>query len=711
MRTYHQSTLFARQSTLWLVAALASLWAAPVFAQDGDAAAEEGVAEVTSEEVTAEEVEATSAEKEEDAPVSEEVEEEDITSEDERFVADNINLEGGVGFHRIASANPGSSKMFRAAFLGEFYSGANTVRQNDTNTRAVGRVLFQGTFTDYLAVNFSLLAKSNINSFGQPEAMLTQGDATLGATGFYPVTEYLNLGFDLNLMVPASFGTAGLDFSAISMRPRLLATLDTAVLTDGQVPLDVHLNAGYLVDRSINGLPENIEYSDTTRIEQFAYNISGYDLVELAVGVEYDLPYIKPFIGYWMGLPVNGDDTLCNSNEFAGIPCAREAGFAAMPKVLSLGAKAEPVENLGLHAGVDLGLTTDDAAGLPVTPPYNVIFGLSWTIDPTPKVEYVEIEKEIEIEKVIKEAPVQGFILGTIVDEASNESVRRATIEYVGQDVSAQSSSDINGTFRSYGFEPGKELKLRITHPDYETLEVSAQVQEGEIPLNIALKALPKIGKLKGRVVDEKDKPVSMARVSISGEGEKFVVPVDGGGNFIKDLKAGDYTIAVTADGYLTRGRDVELEADDTLALDVVLLPAPKKTLARLNDTRIEILDSVYFDTGEATIQSRSFGMLNQVASILLENPQVEKVQIEGHTDDRGADDFNLDLSQRRAEAVKKFLVDQGISADRLIAKGFGSTRPILPNTSNRNRALNRRVEFNIVEQPKAKEEGAGDTK
>ncbi len=152
--------------------------------------------------------------------------------------------------------------MFRAAFLGEFYSGENTVRQNDVNTRSIGRVLVQGTLTDFLALNFGLMAKSNVNSFGQPEAMLTQGDANLGVTGFYGVTEYLTLGADLNLFVPASFGSAGLDVSSVSLRPRLLATLDTAALTDGAVPLDAHLNIGYLVDRSAEGLPDGFDAGD-----------------------------------------------------------------------------------------------------------------------------------------------------------------------------------------------------------------------------------------------------------------------------------------------------------------------------------------------------------------------------------------------------------------------------------------------------------------
>ena len=124
----------------------------------------------------------------------------------------------------------------------------------------------------------------------------------------------------------------------------------------------------------------------------------------------------------------------------------------------------------------------------------------------------------------------------------------------------------------------------------------------------------------------------------------------------------------------------------------------------------ISVSDKLLFNSGSYRVSNKANSLLERLAAVINSEPAIE-VMIEGHTDDRGADDFNLDLSQRRAEAVKKFLVDQGISADRLIAKGFGSTRPILPNTSNRNRALNRRVEFNIVEQPKAKEEGAGDTK
>lgn len=687
-----------------LIAMVFACWAAPAFAQEGEGST--GQAAKMNPDDGADAADDTSstgegADGSADVDAAEEatLADEDMVEEDPRLVSSNINMEGGVGFHKIASARPGRPMTFRAAFMGEFFSARDIVRQDDVNSRAGGRVLIQGTLLEYLSFNLGLLARSNVNSFGQPEAMLTQGDLNFGVGGYYPVTEFLHIGGDLNLFIPAGFGSTGLSGSSTSVRPRLLATLDTRPLTDDKVGLDVHFNFGYRVDNSENGVPDGIE---PTRVERFAYDLNAYDLLELGVGVEYELPYVRPFAGFYVGLPVNGDDALCTEDR--ALDCASDEGVgASAPKFFSLGLKAEPIENFGLHAGVDLGLTRADAEGLPVTPPYNLNFGLSWTIDTRTKVEYVEIEKVIE-KKVEAEAPATGMIVGLVVDAESEESIKRATIEYLGEDVSAQASSDVNGEFRSYKFEPGKELKLRITHPDYEPAEVTATVQEGEIPLNIALKALPRIASVKGRVVDDKDAAVGKARVKITSAkgGEPYTVPVDAGGNFLKDLPAGDYTVAVSADGFLTRGRDISLKANDKMTLDIVLSPKPTKSTVKLLAEKIQIEEKVFFETGEAKILPKSFNLLNQVAAVMVENPQVKLVQIEGHTDDIGKPADNLDLSQRRAEAVKRYLEDQGVSPNRITAKGYGSGKPILPNTSKRNRALNRRVEFNIVEQEKA---------
>jgi OmpA-OmpF porin, OOP family len=79
------------------------------------------------------------------------------------------------------------------------------------------------------------------------------------------------------------------------------------------------------------------------------------------------------------------------------------------------------------------------------------------------------------------------------------------------------------------------------------------------------------------------------------------------------------------------------------------------------------------------------------------QSPELKAIEIEGHTDDSGNDDFNMDLSQRRAQAVVNFLIKEGVAADRLKAVGYGETRPVADNTSDKGRAANRRVEFKLL--------------
>ena len=121
------------------------------------------------------------------------------------------------------------------------------------------------------------------------------------------------------------------------------------------------------------------------------------------------------------------------------------------------------------------------------------------------------------------------------------------------------------------------------------------------------------------------------------------------------------------------------------------------KQLVQLERTRIRILDAVYFATDRAVIRRRSYPLLQNVAHVLRAHPEIDMIRIEGHTDSRASDDYNLDLSQRRAEAVVEFLIAEGIARSRLIARGYGETQPVDSNATRDGRAANRRVEFNIV--------------
>ncbi|MGV3625844.1 MAG: putative Ig domain-containing protein [Archangium sp.] len=129
--------------------------------------------------------------------------------------------------------------------------------------------------------------------------------------------------------------------------------------------------------------------------------------------------------------------------------------------------------------------------------------------------------------------------------------------------------------------------------------------------------------------------------------------------------------------------------------------PAPEPAAeavpqVELKNDRIEIQGTVHFESGRAVIGAASFMVLNEVASLLNAHPEVKRVRVEGHTDDRGGAAANLKLSTARAAAVREYLVKQGVAADRLTSKGFGQTQPVMSNETAAGREKNRRVMFTI---------------
>ncbi|MDH5675667.1 MAG: OmpA family protein [Myxococcales bacterium] len=113
----------------------------------------------------------------------------------------------------------------------------------------------------------------------------------------------------------------------------------------------------------------------------------------------------------------------------------------------------------------------------------------------------------------------------------------------------------------------------------------------------------------------------------------------------------------------------------------------------------------VFFATGKDVILPKSFPILEMVAQTFKDNPWVKRVRIEGHTDDRGNDNYNLELSQRRAASVMRFLLERGVEAERLESAGYGETRPIASNKKSKGRAKNRRVDFVILDPPQSQNE------
>jgi len=125
----------------------------------------------------------------------------------------------------------------------------------------------------------------------------------------------------------------------------------------------------------------------------------------------------------------------------------------------------------------------------------------------------------------------------------------------------------------------------------------------------------------------------------------------------------------------------------------------PTPQLVVVTKEKIEILQKVFFFTNKSTIKRESYPVLDQVAEVLIGNPNIARIRVEGHTDSRGRDAYNMKLSQGRADSVRAYLIKKGVQPDRLDAMGYGETTPIAENNTSEGRAENRRVEFTILSE------------
>jgi outer membrane protein OmpA-like peptidoglycan-associated protein len=125
--------------------------------------------------------------------------------------------------------------------------------------------------------------------------------------------------------------------------------------------------------------------------------------------------------------------------------------------------------------------------------------------------------------------------------------------------------------------------------------------------------------------------------------------------------------------------------------------PEHEVPLVAITPKELELRGKVYFEASQSRIQQRSFSVLDWVAKVMREHPEIPRVVVGAHTDDRGFADENRRLSQRRAEEMTRYLIGKGVAAERLEPRGYGPDRPIDSNATSIGRENNRRVDFKII--------------
>jgi OmpA-OmpF porin, OOP family len=126
-----------------------------------------------------------------------------------------------------------------------------------------------------------------------------------------------------------------------------------------------------------------------------------------------------------------------------------------------------------------------------------------------------------------------------------------------------------------------------------------------------------------------------------------------------------------------------------------------KPALVVVTNCEVKITQQIHFEFNKATIRPESYPVLDAVVDALRTNPTI-KLEVQGHTDNRGSAAYNKDLSKRRAASVMDYLKKHGVASDRLTSQGYGLERPLVANDTDRNRALNRRVQFVRTEGEKS---------
>lgn len=164
---------------------------------------------------------------------------------------------------------------------------------------------------------------------------------------------------------------------------------------------------------------------------------------------------------------------------------------------------------------------------------------------------------------------------------------------------------------------------------------------------------------------------------------------------------AGALALVATMFGMLSSGcsTSVSYEGKTPIAISGETRPPrlSKRALkAMLKNKRIEISEKVQFENDQAVIKPESHELLADVAQVIKDNPKLKRINIEGHASADGDDRHNMDLSDRRAKAVREYLISQGIDGSKLEAKGYGETRAIGDNNTQEGREQNRRVEFHV---------------
>ncbi len=298
--------------------------------------------------------------------------------------------------------------------------------------------------------------------------------------------------------------------------------------------------------------------------------------------------------------------------------------------------------------------------------------------------------KTIVVNFVLKKVQSAGKVAGTVT---STDGKPLAGVVVFTGPVTQRAPTDPTTGAYSITLPAGTYQAMAVvTGFKPKTMQVIVEVGK-TTPANFILEPAKATGILKGKVISKDKKKGVAAVITFPGETIPNVTTDPDTGEFVAKVPAKKLKVKASALNYKSQIKEVTVKPGQTVVVNFELEPYK---LIKVTKKKIVIKQKIYFQTGKAIIRPESFPVLDEIVQVLKDNPWI-RLRIEGHTDSVGSAAYNLRLSQKRANAVRNYLISKGIDPSRLEAVGYGESRPIAPNTTPEGRAKNRRVEFVII--------------
>lgn len=635
-------------------------------------------------------------------------------------------LHGATGLLRLMEAASGRRGTFRFGISANYFSeggflcppcvdpNGGLATRSDSATRIGADLLLSATPFDSLEGYLVISSQSNTNNLGEPHLLQVVGDTTLGAKAFTPRRPDRLLSGGGAMDFTFLNGTGDVGISSANVAARALATVDFTNRSDVQrrVPLRLHGNLSYVFDNSADLVAdtETARGQRISRIERFGLGINRVDTLQIALAAEGTWDVLRPFLEYSVDIPVNRQGYTCiRTQSYVGDVCLKDkATFSSLPSRLTFGSRVHvsALPGFSLLGALDLALggSSDFWEEMAPEPPYTLHFGISYAVDTAPDVQLRLLPPPQE------KAKADLRIEGQVVQAGSKTPIAGAVVRFEGHEDWTGLVTGQRGRFQS-GTMPAGKYSLRVSADGYRENLCSVTLQNqpfeaGKKPaLMCELSELPRVGNIEGVVVDSASgAPLEGAQVKIIDKlNRELTLTTDARGAFrFERAPEGAARLVISTNGYLTSAGDWQIQKGKDV---VVLVPAhqrPRRPNVSLQQKAIRLRQPIEFDGGSANITRTSVAVVEEVAELLRAHPEATSVEVQAHTDDGMDQTLALNLTRDRANAVRDALIRLGVDAARLRAVGMGSSKPLAPNNSDRNRARNNRVEFSLEAGPAA---------